>query len=432
MFNLYFENLKNFIFKRRFLFFQIGVFLILSAPIISAFFLLIALFSTHFDKNINLKKNNWLRPFFISGILAILSAINSSFRGLNIEVWDKSLSWFGLGNWLPFFYFAWRSQIFLETTEMRRNIGNMFMAGTVPFIFSSFGQLWFEWHGPLIFLNGLIIWFQRSIDFDLGQGITAMFNNQNYAACWLIIIWPFCLNKFLCLKGFSFKKLIFLIYSIFLIFCVYLTQSRGGLLGSITSTLFLINKYLVGLLLLIIVAYLLATLSIIPQYIQNIFRKLFTENILQAFEFSQNLNLLNDPRIFIYLNTIPIIMERPLLGWGASTFPILFNTRYSEFPREPTHPHNLILEMANSYGLIFAILITVSILLILIYSFKLIFLKRGIIYKNKSSEEIKFERAWWSSFFALFVSQMYDVQYFDFRISVSFWILLTGLTCIIK
>ena len=176
----------------------------------------------------------------------------------------------------------------------------------------------------------------------------------------------------------------------------------------------------------------MATLSIIPQYVQNIFRKLFTEKILQAFEFSQNLNLLNDPRIFIYLNTIPIIMERPLLGWGASTFPILFNTRYSEFPREPTHPHNLILEMANSYGLIFAFLITVSILLILIYSFKLIFLKRGIIYKNKSSEEIKFERAWWSSFVALFVSQMYDVQYFDFRISVSFWILLTGLTCIIK
>ena len=155
-----------------------------------------------------------------------------------------------------------------------------------------------------------------------------------------------------------------------------MTQSRGGLLGSITSSLFLINKYLVGLLLLIIVAYLLATLSIIPQYVQNIFRKLFTEKILQAFEFSQNLNLLNDPRIFIYLNTIPIIMERPLLGWGASTFPILFNTRYSEFPREPTHPHNLILEMANSYGLIFSILITISILLLLINSFKLIFLKR--------------------------------------------------------
>ena len=95
--------------------------------------------------------------FFISGILAILSAINSSFRGLNIEGWDKSLSWFGLEiGYL--FYFAWRSQIFLETTEMRRNIGNMFMAGTVPFIFqvlanfglNGMGLNFFEWVNYLV------------------------------------------------------------------------------------------------------------------------------------------------------------------------------------------------------------------------------------------------------------------------------------------
>lgn len=432
MFYLYYEKFKNLIFKKSFLLFQIGVFFILSAPSIAAFFLLISLFSTHFDKSINVQKNKWLRPFFVSGLIAILSAINSSFRDLNIEGWDKSLSWLGLGNWIPFFYFAWRSQIFLKTTEMRSKVGNMFLAGTVPFIFSGLGQLWFQWHGPFVFLDGLIIWFQRSIDFDLGEGITAMFNNQNYAACWLIIIWPFCINKFLSLKGLSIKKFIYLIYSIFLIFCVYLTKSRGGLLGSVSSTLFIINKYMVVLLLLIIFAYLLATLSFIPQYFQNFFRKLFSEKILKAFEFSQNINLLNDPRIFIYLNTIPIIMERPILGWGAATFPIIFNQRYLEFPRNPTHPHNLILEMANSYGLIFSILITVSVLSILIYSFKLIFLKSKGIYENKSSQEIKLDRAWWSSFFALFVSQMYDVQYFDFRISVSFWILLTGLTCIIK
>ena len=45
-------------------------------------------------------------------------------------------------------------------------------------------------------MNGLIIWFQRSIDLDSGKGITAMFNNQNYAACWLIIIGRFVLTKF--------------------------------------------------------------------------------------------------------------------------------------------------------------------------------------------------------------------------------------------
>ena len=119
-------------------------------------------------------------------------------------------------------------------------------------------------------------------------------------------------------------------------------------------------------------------------------------------------------------------MEKPLLGWGAATFPILFNSRYTNFDRDPTHPHNFILEMANSYGLIFAFLISISILLILFYSFKVIFINK--------SETIKFysiDRAWWSSCFALLLSQMYDIQYFDFRIGVSFWILLSGLISMI-
>ena len=74
---------------------------------------------------------------------------------------------------------------------MRKKIANMFLAGSVPLIFSGFGQMWFNWHGPYVFMNGLIIWFQRYIDFQKGQGISAMFNNQNYAACWLIIFGHF-------------------------------------------------------------------------------------------------------------------------------------------------------------------------------------------------------------------------------------------------
>ena len=38
-----------------------------------------------------------------------------------------------------------------------------------------------------------------------------------------------------------------------------------------------------------------------------------------------------------------------------------------------------------------------------------------------------FERAWWVSTFTLLFSQMFDVQYFDGRISIILWIFLTGL-----
>ena len=431
MVNSYYEKLKNFVDRKSFSFFQTGVFLILSAPILAAFFLFISLLGTHLNKNNNLLKNRWIWPFVLSGLLAIFSSINSSIRDLQIDGWNSSLAWLGLGNWIPFFYFIWRAQFFMQTTKMREKIANMYLAGTVPFIFSSFGQLWFDWHGPLVFLNGLIIWFQRSVNMDSGEGITAMFNNQNYAACWLVIIWPFCMNKFLNLKGFSFKRLIYFIYSILLIACIYLTKSRGGLLGTVTSTMFNINQYILVFLLVIVFSYLIATLSIVPIFIQNIFRKVFSERLLKAFEFSKHANLLNEPRIFIYINTIPIIMERPLLGWGSSTFPIIFNARYPDFPREPLHPHNLILEMANSYGLIFATIISITILLILIRSFRIIFLKKDFKYNLKNIKSVNFDRAWWSSFFALFITQMYDQQYFDFRISISFWILITGLICII-
>ena len=38
-----------------------------------------------------------------------------------------------------------------------------------------------------------------------------------------------------------------------------------------------------------------------------------------------------------------------------------------------------------------------------------------------------FERAWWVSTITLLTSQMFDVQYFDGRISIVLWIFLTGL-----
>ena len=418
--------------RKGYLFYQIGVFLIVSAPSIASIFLLLSLIGSHKNGNKSLIDKRWISPFFIASLFAICSAFLSTFRYKELDYLNKYNSWIGLANWIPFFYFAWRSQLYLNTNKKRNKIANLFLAGSVPFVFSSFAQLVLNLHGPFYFMNGLIIWFQRSIDLDSGKGITAMFNNQNYAACWLIIIWPFCINKILILRGFKIKKFLYLIYSVLLITCIYFTQSRAGIAGSVTSTLFIINKYYIGLIILPIVFYFLATLSFIPVNIQSFFRSVFSEKIIQAFQFSKVTHFLKEPRIFIYLNTIPLIMERPLFGWGAATFPILFNSKYTEFTREPTHPHNLILEMSYSYGTIFAFIITLSILIIIFKSFKIIFFS-----KNDSRDEInyknqKLNKAWWSSFFALFLSQMYDIQYFDFRISISFWILLSGLICIIK
>ena len=90
------------------------------------------------------------------------------------------------------------------------------------------------------------------------------------------------------------------------------------------------------------------------------------------------------------------------------------------------HPHNLLLELAISYGYPTTILILLNICLLLIQSSKFIFDS-----KSQRDPYSIFEKAWWSSIFILLISQCFDIQYFDGRISIMFWLLLAGLKTII-
>ena len=42
-----------------------------------------------------------------------------------------------------------------------------------------------------------------------------------------------------------------------------------------------------------------------------------------------------------------------------------------------------------------------------------------------------FDKAWWGSIFIFSISQLVDIQYFDGRISIFYWILLAGIKNII-
>ena len=46
--------------------------------------------------------------------------------------------------------------------------------------------------------------------------------------------------------------------------------------------------------------------------------------------------------------------------------------------------------------------------------------------KSENNSNMIFEKAWVISIFLILISQMVDVQYFDGRISIVFWILLAG------
>ena len=109
------KDLTYYLQKKGYLFFQIGVFLIVSAPSIASIFIFLSLIGSHQNDSKSFIDTRWIFPFFIASFFAIFSAFFSTFRVEEINNLSKSYAWIGLVNWIPFFYFAWRSQIYLNT-----------------------------------------------------------------------------------------------------------------------------------------------------------------------------------------------------------------------------------------------------------------------------------------------------------------------------
>ena len=84
------------------------------------------------------------------------------------------------------------------------------------------------------------------------------------------------------------------------------------------------------------------------------------------------------------------------------------------------HAHNLPLELMVSYGIPAAVLIFAPIIILVVIATRKIFSEVNI------QNNLIFEKAWIVSLLVLLSSQLVDVQYFDGRISILFWILLSG------
>ena len=411
-------------------FFRTGVFLLASAPFISIilFFITICISIYKNKGDILLDKHN--RIFLISAIGIIIISIIHIFTIANLSIekvsWDninnvekifKSetspfSSLIGLSNWIPLFLCFFYFQNYLDSMKERKIIMKLFVAGTFPVLISGFGQYWFNWHGPLTLLNGLIIWFQKP-----NLHLSGLFSNQNYAGCWLNIVWPFSIAIFLEKKHIFLKKGASIIFMISILLASFLTSSRNAWGGLFLTLPILLSTYSSRLLLFIIAICLLSLIL----FLLNLFSEGF--NILSQINIEEYSNSV-DRRSSIILFAAKMIFKNPILGYGAATFPIYY---FLETAAYKGHTHNLIIDLTFNYGIIISILIFSNIFKICFESFNKIFLSKLEIYSNNY-----FERAWWTSFFILLLSQMVDVQYYDLRISISFWILLSGLKCIIK
>ena len=409
-----------------FILFLLGVFFLPSTLAIGIIFLLPSAIIGSFLQRRPYFQDKWNYPFFIFGFLILMSSIiqNLFLNNNYIEIWDPSLSIVGLGNWLPFIWFFWTFQPYLDTKIKRRLLGIILICGTFPVLITGFGQYFFNWTGPFKTLNGLIIWYQRPIQSP--GGLSGLFNNQNYAGSWLNLVWPFCLALYLEKRNNIFRKTIIFSFLISVGFAAFLTYSRNAWLGLITSLPIVLGKRLIklffGLLIITLVIFIFSLTSINNGSIQDLIINHIPRKLLLEF-YSEGYEGLNSTRLEIYSSALNLIKENPFFGIGAASFTPIFLLETNFWKG---HSHNLLLELSISYGLPSAIIFLITTIIILLLSINKILKNEDKLFTSI------FDRAIWASLFFFLISQLLDIQYFDGKISIIAWILLSSLKNIIE
>ena len=135
---LYFSKEKN-LEDYGFIFFILGIFFLPSSIVIGVLFLLPAFLLTSLSNYKSFFKDDWNVPFFIFGLLILLSAISQNYFFANKydSIWDTKLSLIGLANWIPFIWVFWASQPYLNSKSKRRSFSLILVAGTFPVLILS-------------------------------------------------------------------------------------------------------------------------------------------------------------------------------------------------------------------------------------------------------------------------------------------------------
>ena len=413
--------------------FRSGVFLLVSAPILSAILFFFSILISSYINYKNFFLDKWNYPFFLASFILIITVSLSSLEQFSnkIEGWSNYMNWVSLFNWIPLFFCIWAFKQYLSSSKSRKIILLLLLSGSVPLIISGFLQVFFDIHGPFKIFNGLIIWFQREGE----PGLTGLFNNRNYASLWFTILWPICLAILSQRKNGS--KLFIYIFSFSVISSIYLTFSRNGLINLFLSSLIFLKEslsiWLFLFLILFITLLIAAKTNIFPLSFQELAINILPQKLLSRFSIIENIEVFtSNARFSIWLSALDFIKERPFLGWGAASFPILYQIKhdtccYTSYLQWYGHTHNIQLEMALNYGLPFSFLLNTTLIFIFYKSFKKIFIFKR---KDKSLGEInlnKFDKAWWTSSFTFFFSQLFDIHYYDIRLNIIFWIFISGL-----
>jgi len=399
--------------------FQIGVVFLPSSALISYTFLLVALLKGSFRRRDLYWREYWNYPLILISFLMLLGCIDSH------TGW---LAWLGLFNWLPFFWCFWGLQPYLVTAERRMKCASWLVIGSLPVLITGFGQLWLGWKGPWELFDGLIIWFVSPGGEPLGR-LSGLFDYANITAAWLSGVWAFCLASVLHPFIFGRNRIIPFFLLIAFVWAMMLTDSRNAW-GAIFLGLPLVLGsaswiWLIPLMLICLIPVVISAVPFFDFGIQQFARSIVPESIWMRLN---DMKFLDRPfeatRIGQWQIATNLIFEKPLLGWGAAAFSIIYPLMTG---LSHGHSHNLPLELAISHGILVSLLLN-----IFVFSLLIISAYYRIFNKLNSPKNFLIDRAWWTSALILICFHATDIPMFDSRINILGWLLLIGLRCIIN
>ena len=415
--------------------FHIGILFLSAAPSISFLLLTMSSIFGSIKRKDKYFTDTYNLPFLLASILMVVNCIFITIRAEFVDNLDPSLAWIGILNWVPFFWFFWSFQIYLNNGILRIQAAKYFLIGSFPVLFSGFTQYFLGWYGPYEIFNKLIVWYQRPL--GEGGGVTGLFNNYNYNGAWLSIVLALIIGLFVHKEKNKNLKFITLIFIFAFVYMIILTTSRNALLAVLVTLILLFpikSKSIKFLLLSAFAGICVLIINLIPIFSSNIQNKIFTflpSSILEKTALD-SLDAFNSfPRIELWLKAIKLIRSNLLIGYGGGSFSDLYDTSDGKF-EGMQHTHNIFLEIAFNYGLPCSILIIGTMLFILINNVNTYFLKRNKDLLKNNYEFLDFNKAWITSFLIFISLHMFDITYFDGRISILAWILLAGMRQILK
>ena len=388
--------------------FNLGIVFLISAPFIASIFLIFSLLISFSLKGTTLLNNKWNYPIFTCFGFAIISTLkNTNFSDQTLVA--NSEIFISLLNWIPLLLIFVGINPFISSNYQKILFSKLIIISNIPLLISCFLQKHLEIYGPFSILNGLIIWFQRSPG-ETTVSVTGLFNNPNYTGFSLSLIIPFILYNISLNKNKKFKKIITILILFLTIYYLFSTQSRNALLNLyISFSLAFGIKIIFFTLLLLIISYPISTLIGTNLQFEYIFL-LVKKNILEY------------QRLEIWQNAISFISQRPLLGWGGATFSALYVLNNGLYKSQ--HSHNVIFQIAQSYGIPCSILITTTMILLIIKASKLVFDT-----KNQIDPINKF---WVISSILVTFHQFFDIVLYEGRLNIIFCLIIAGSRTILE